>query len=38
VKAVADAATAARFEELALEKLIQSNSDSMGCVATPFQP
>ena len=34
VSAVADAATAARFEELALEKLIQSNSDSMGCVRT----
>ena len=31
VSAVADAATAARFEELALEKLIQSNSDSLGC-------
>jgi hypothetical protein len=31
ISAVADAATAARFEELALEKLIQSNSDSLGC-------
>ena len=32
ISAVADAAIAARFEALALEKLIQSNSDSMGCV------
>jgi hypothetical protein len=33
VAAVTDAATAARFEALALEKLVQSNRDSMGCVA-----
>ena len=32
VAAVADRATAARFEALALEKLVQSNRDSMGCV------
>lgn len=31
VAAVSDAATTARFEALALEKFIQSNSKSMGC-------
>ncbi len=35
VAAVADAPTAARFEALALEQLVQKNRDSMGCCPTP---